>query len=344
LTPAPDAAAEIRDEPQTENQGSRAEGASVYSPHLPFATLIFAMWFKNLVVYRLPAGWSMSAAELEERLAKRALVACGPYDMVTRGWVFPSPAHLFVHTVQRQHLIALGVDQKLLPSSIIRQVAVERAAELTQEQGYPVSRRQMRELKEKVTEELRARALTKRSQTRAWIDPDNGWFVVDAAGDAKADELVTVLRETLDTFAVTLLETESSPSRGMAAWLMLGDAPLRFAIDQDLEMQNADKTKATIRYARHPLEGKEIQQHLQTGKYVTRMGLTWSDRIAFILTEKLQLKRVQFLDINKESAQDEQRDPLEQFDIDFALMSGEFAQLLSDLEEALGGQAEKKAA
>lgn len=302
------------------------------------------MWFKNLVIYRLPAGWSVAAAELEERLAQRVLQTCGPYDMQTSGWAFPSPAERFVHTVQRQHLIALAVDQKLLPASIIRQVTLERAASLQQEQGYPVGRRQMRELKERVTEELRARALTKRRMTRAWIDPDNGWFVVDAAGIPRAEELVTVLRETLETFPVQLLETESSAARGMASWLMLGDAPLRFAIDQDLELQAADKTKATIRYSRHPLEGKEIQAHLSSGKYATQLGLTWNDRIAFVLTEKLQLKRVQFLDINKDQPEDEQRDPQEQFDIDFALMAGELAQLLSDLEQALGGQAEKKAA
>ena len=197
---------------------------------------------------------------------------------------------------------------------------------------------------ERVTEELTARALTKRRMTRAWIDPDNGWFVVDAAGIPRAEELVTVLRETLETFPVVLLETENSASRGMASWLMLGDAPLRFAIDQDLELQAADKTKATVRYAHHPLEGKEIQQHLQSGKYVVQMGLTWNDRIAFILNEKLQLKRVQFLDINKEKEEGDQRDPQEQFDIDFALMTGELAQLLADLEQALGGQVAKKAA
>lgn len=302
------------------------------------------MWFKNLVVYRLPAGWSMSAAELEERLAQRVLQSCGPYDMQTSGWAFPSPAERFVHTVQRQHLIALAVDQKLLPASVIRQVTLERAAAVQQEQGYPVGRRQMRELKERVTEELRARALTKRRLTRAWIDPDNSWFIVDAAGLPRAEELVTALRDALETFPVQLLETESSPARGMGAWLMLGDAPLRFSIDQDLELQAADKTKATIRYARHPLEGKEIQAHLQSGKYATQLGLTWNDRIAFILTEKLQLKRVQFLDINKDKPEDEQRDAQEQFDIDFALMTGELAQLLGDLEQALGGQAEKKAA
>lgn len=302
------------------------------------------MWFKNLVVYRLPAGWSVPAAELEEKLAQRVLQSCGPYDMQTSGWAFPSPAERFVHTVQRQHLIALAVDQKILPASVIRQVTLERAAALQQEQGYPVGRRQMRELKERVTEELRARALTKRRLTRAWIDPDNGWFVVDAAGLPRAEELVTALRDALETFPVQLLETESSAARGMAAWLMLGDAPLRFAIDQDLELQAADKTKATIRYSRHPLEGKEIQQHLSAGKYPTQLGLTWNDRIALILTEKLQLKRVQFLDINKDKPEDEQRDAVEQFDIDFVLMTGELAQLLSDLEQALGGQVERKAA
>jgi recombination associated protein RdgC len=302
------------------------------------------MWFKNLVIYRLPAGWNVPAAELEERLAQRVLQGCGPYDMQTSGWAFPGPAQRFVHTVQRQHLVALAVDQKILPSSVIKQFTQERAAALTEEQGYPVGRRQMRELKESVTQELLARALTKRRITRAWIDPERGWFIVDAAGLPRAEEVVTAMREALDTFAVQLIETERSPAASMATWLMEGDAPLRFTIDQDLELQAADKTKATVRYARHPLEGKEIQGHLSSGKYATQLGLTWNDRIAFMLTEKLSLKRVQFLDIEKDKPEDEGRDPQEQFDIDFALMSGELAQLLADLEQALGGQAQKKAA
>src|ERR1700754_2476203 len=81
------------------------------------------MWFKNLVVYRLPADWSVAPAELEEKLAQRALQPCGVFDMLSRGWVHSSPAQRFVHTTHGQHMIALGVEQKLLPASIIRQVA-----------------------------------------------------------------------------------------------------------------------------------------------------------------------------------------------------------------------------
>jgi len=308
------------------------------------------MWFKNLVVYRLPADWSVAPAELEEKLAQRALQPCGSFDMQSRGWVHASAAERFVHTTHGQHLIALGIEQKLLPSSIVRQVAADRAKVIEEQQGFPVGRRQMRELRERVLEELRARALTRRRVTRAWIDPAHGWLVVDAAGAPRADELIETLRDTLGSLAVQLVETERSPSASMSAWLALGDAPLRFTIDQDLELQAADQTKATIRYTRYPLETREIRQHLTAGMYPTRLGLTWNDRIAFVLTEKLQIKRVEFLAIDKESvaAEQQQRDQKlaaqEQFEIDFMLMAGELNQLLADLGQALGGQPERQAA
>jgi len=296
------------------------------------------MWFKNLIIYRLPDGWTMPLVELESRLSNRPLQPCNSFEMFSRGWVHSSVAQRYVHHTNGQYLIALGVEQKLLPSSIIKQVAVERAEELAQQQGFPVGRRQMRELKEKVTEELRARALSRRRITRAWIDTVNGWFIVDAAGGARADELVETLRDTLGSLPVQFMETQLVPHSSMGAWLALGDAPLRFVLDHDLELQTADKTKATVRYVRHPLEGKEIQEHVAGGKYVTRLGLTWNDRVSFVLTDKLQVKRVEFLEIVKDKSENEGVAPEEQFDIDFLLMTGELSQLLTDLREALGGE------
>jgi recombination associated protein RdgC len=302
------------------------------------------MWFKNLVVYRLPADWALSAAGLEEKLTTRVLQPCGPFDMLSRGWIAPSSTGRLVHTVGLQHLIALGVNQKLLPASIIRQVTAERAEALAQEQGLPVGRRQMRDLKMRVTEELRAKALTRRRITRAWIDPGNGWLVVDAAGVAKAEELIETLRDTLDSLAVQMIETERSPQMSMAVWLKLGEAPLRLSIDQDLELRAANQTKASIRYTHHPLDGKEIQAHMAAGMYPTKLGLTWNDRIAFVLNEKLQLKRLEFLEMSKDTADGGELDEAEQFDIDFTVMSGELAKLLDDIVAALGTQAQEQRA
>jgi recombination associated protein RdgC len=295
------------------------------------------MWFKNLALYRLPADWSVSAAELEEKLAQCTLQPCSPLEMLSRGWVAPSSTGRMLHTVNQQHLIALGVDQKLLPASIIRQEAQRRAQVLADSQGFPVGRRQMRDLKMRVTEELRARALSRRRMTRAWIDPVNGWFVVDAGSLTKADELVEALRDALGSFAVQFVETHRAPHTSMAAWLTHGDAPGPFGIDQDLELQTADPNKATVRYVRHALDGKEVKAHLAAGKYPTRLGLTWNGRISFVLTEKLQVKRVEFLEMTKDSADGGEVDKDEQFDIDFAVMAGELAKMLGDLVSALGG-------
>jgi recombination associated protein RdgC len=302
------------------------------------------MWFKNLVVYRLPADWSISAAELEQKLAARTLQPCSPFEMLSRGWVAPSGSGRLVHTVNQQHLIALGANQKLLPASIIRQVTLERAEALAQENGFRVGRRQMRDLKMRVTEELRAKALTRRRVTRAWIDPVNGWLVVDAAGTAKAEELVETLRDTLESLAVTFIETQRSPQMSMAVWLKLGEAPLRLTIDQDLELKAANQSKATIRYSHHTLDGKDIQAHLAAGMYPTRLGLTWNDRIAFVLNEKLQLKRVEFLEMSKDAADGGELDEAEQFDIDFTVMAGELAKLLEDVISALGTEVREQAA
>jgi len=295
------------------------------------------MWFKNLAVYRLPGDWNVSAAELEEKLGQHTLQPCSPLEMLSRGWVAPSSTGRLLHTVNQQHLIALGVDQKLLPGSIIRQETERRAAVLADSQGFPVGRRQMRDLKMRVTEELRARALSRRRMTRAWIDPVNGWFVVDASSAGKAEELVEALRDALGTFAVQFVETQRTPHTSMAAWLTHGDAPGAFGIDQDLELQTADPNKATVRYVRHVLDGKEIKAHLAGGKYPTRLGMTWNGRISFILTEKLQIKRVEFLEMSKDATDGDEVDKDEQFDIDFAVMAGELAKMLEDLTEALGG-------
>ena len=98
------------------------------------------MLFKNLVFHRLPAEWSLTAADLEHHLAARTLQPCGPFEMTSRGWVPVTSGGRLLHTVNQQHMIALGVNQKLLPASIVRQVAQERAEIQAAEQGFPVGR------------------------------------------------------------------------------------------------------------------------------------------------------------------------------------------------------------
>lgn len=296
------------------------------------------MWFRNLQLYRLPAPWRIGHAALDAQLARRPFHRCTGQEALTRGWVAPCPGGSLAHALARQWLIALCVEQRLLPASVIRDEAQERATALAEQQGHPLGRKQLRELRDRVAEELLPRAFTRRRTTYAWIDPKAGWLVIDAGSAAKAEELVEHLRASLDELPLALLHTELSPTAAMADWLAGGDAPSGFTIDRDCELKSAGEESAAVRYVRHSLEGDEVKAHLADGKLPTRLALTWNDRISFVLTDKLEIRRLAFLDLVNDEAERRTEDANEQFDADFALMTGELSRFLPRLVTALGGE------
>jgi recombination associated protein RdgC len=296
------------------------------------------MWFRNLRLYRLQHGLKLDLAGLEALLARRPLARCGSFEMASRGWVFPRQEGAFVHAVNRQWLLALGVEQKLLPAGVIRQTAQERAAQLEAEQNRKVGRREMRDIVERVTEELLPKAFSQRRTTWAWLDPVNGWLAVDAGSDARADEFMETLLSTLDGIAPRPLQTQVSPMSAMTDWLAGNEPPAGFTLDSDLELRAASESQSAIRYVHHDIGGPEVAKHIAAGKVVTKLGMTWNDKVSFVLTDKLHLKRLAFLDILKEQAEKSAEGADEQFDADFALMSGELVQLFDDLLTALGGE------
>jgi len=296
------------------------------------------MFFKNLQIYRLPANWPMSAPELNSMLERQAFTPATSMDLVRQGWAPPRAAGTpLVHAVGGQFLLQLKTEKKLLPSTVINQVAAARALEMEEAQGFAPGKKAMKELKERVTDELLPRAFTILSTTAAWIDPINGWLVVDAASPAKADEVIKLLLKSVDKLPLESLRVMRSPVAMMTEWLQADESPAGFTVDQDAIMRATGESKAQVAYKRHTLEADDIRRHIAAGKQCTRLAMTWSDKISFVLDESLAIKSVKPLEIIKESAT---RNDDERFDSDFALMTGELAKMLTDLVEALGGEAE----
>lgn len=297
------------------------------------------MWFKNLQLYRLPAPWNLSIEQLEAALAKQPFQRAGSLDRESRGWIPPKDQdERLVITVGGHWLIALGGESKLLPSSVVNDYTREKVAEIEEKEGYRPGRKQVREIKERVTEELLPRAFTRKSRNQAWIDPQNGWLVVDAANPNKAEEVIEHLRKVLDDLPLRLLKTQMSPMAAMTAWLIADEAPTAFTVDRDCELRSELEEKATVRYVRHNLDTDEVKNHIvKDGKAPTRLAMSFDDRISFVLTEKLEVKKLGFLDVVKEQSEMAEG-ASEQFDADFALMTGELQRFLPALVEALGGE------
>jgi len=287
------------------------------------------MWFKNLQIYRLAAGWAMTPGGLETVLAKQPLMPCSGLSLQTRGWVPPVGEAQLVGSQGKHLLIAMGSESKILPASVVNQ---------EQKQGYKPGRKQLRDLKERVTAELLPRAFAKRSLTRAWIDPVGRWLVVDASSANRAEELLEQLRNSLGELPVTRLETELSPQGAMTQWLTLGKATRDFALDSECELKGTGEDGATVRYLRHDLSVKEIREHISGGKLATRVGLVWRERLSLLLQEPFQVKRLKFLEMDKNGDDPSFATPEQQFEADFTLMTGTLTALLADLVEALGGE------
>jgi recombination associated protein RdgC len=296
------------------------------------------MWFKNLQIYRLPAPWAFTPEQLEAALAANSFTPASSNELLRQGWDSPRGNGSLVHVVNKQMLILLGTEKKLLPTSVINQVAKAKAAELEEAQGFAPGKKAMKELKERVADELLPRAFSIRSNIWTWIDPVNGWLVVDAASPSKADEVIKHLLKAVDRMPLESLRVQRSPVAVMTAWLETDEAPVGFTVDQDTELRATGESKAAVRYVKHALEPDDIRRHIKAGKQCTRLAMTWNDKISFVLTESLAVKGIKPLDVIKESEAGTRNDE-ERFDGDMMLMTGELSKMMADIVEALGGEA-----
>lgn len=293
--------------------------------------------FKNVIMYRIAPGWSLPAEEVEARLQDNPFIECGASQEKSVGWVAPrGEAHgPLLEAVAGQWILKLMLEVRALPASVVNRKAQERVAQIEASTGRKPGKKETRDLKDDIRLELLPMAFTKQSSTRVWIDREAQLLVTDAGSQARADELITLLVQGLPGLALTLIDTQISPSAAMADWLVSQEAPQGFSVDRECELKAADESKAVVRYARHRLDTDEVKQHIEGGKMPTRLALTWNDRVSFVLTEGLQLKKLAFLEVVFEGASQGKDDG---FDADVAIATGELQKALPALLEALGGE------
>lgn len=296
----------------------------------------FTMWFKNVRFFRLHPDWTVDT--IDAQVAKHAFTPGSSQEPLSLGW---APAHDqtdLVHRVNGQILLTAKAEKKLLPSTVINQIARARAKDKEAEQGYKVGRKQMKELKEDLITELLPRAFSIERLVSVWIDPEHRWLAIDAAAAATADEIMGLIAKTFEIFPAVPVYTHQSPATAMTGWLADFSLPYPFSIDQDAELRGSGESRSVVRYAHHNLDSDEVRNHIAEGKQCTRLALTWADKISFVLTDGLELKRVAPTDVLTEQQEQDSQDEAHVFDAEFLLMSSELNVLLSELLDALGGE------
>ena len=296
------------------------------------------------MVYAVNPAWTQSLASMEAALDKARFVECGLSQEKSIGWTEPrGEAHgPLVEPVAGQLILKLMVEVKLLPASVIARKVKDRVAHIEASTGRKPGKKETRDIKDDVRLELLPLAFTKQSSVAVWIDPKARRLVIDATSSARADEVVTMLVKALEGFAVTLVNTTTSPAVAMAQWLTTQEAPAGFSVDRECELKAADESKAVVRYSRHPLDIQEVQAHIESGKQPTRVAMTWNSRVSFVLTEAMLVRKVAFLDVVFEGAGGGAsvggKGKDDGFDADVLIATAELSQLIPDLLAALDGE------
>lgn len=289
--------------------------------------------FKNLVLYRYTSPSPLELEALVEALAKAAFSPCGQTQPVSAGWVPPRDElnAPLVESISGQLIMKLQTEKKILPGDVVKRKVEQMSALIENKTGRKPGKRQLKEIKEQVILELLPAAFTKISTVKVWLS-DN-MIALDVGTHAAADDVITLLVRAVEGMSVSALATAMSPAAGMGLWLASSEPPTGFTVDRECELESPDETKAVVRYTRHSLDTDDIRGHIEGGKVPTRLALTWNGRVSFVLTNKLALKKIEFLDGVFEGVAEK-----DGFDADVAIATGELLTLIPDLIEALGGE------
>ena len=299
------------------------------------------MWFKTLRIYRLTAPLTCEADALAERLEAYPFKPCGGLDLSRTGWVPALDAATggYVHSHADQHLLCARTQTRLLPAAAVREAVDDRIAEQEAREGRKLGRRERSELKDDTVANLLPRALTRSQLTRAVLIESKGLLLIDARAAARAEDLLSLLRETLGTLAVKPLVPARNPVEIMTAWLAGTRLPNSLSLGQQCDLRDPLHQANMVRCRAQELATREVRNHLEAGKTVASLGLEWSGRLQFALAEDLSLSAIKYLDVRERDAGYEGEGDAEQLarlDADFVLMSMELDKLVTDLLEVFG--------
>lgn len=292
------------------------------------------MWFKQVTPFRL-----LELPEkryLDESLGNSWFTEPQGLDWFSEGFTYPTAfSDTAVSEAEKTMLIALKREEKVLPSAAIKHKLDEQVVKIQTAEGRNVGRKEKHELREAIIDDLLPKSLIKSSRTYGLFAGE--WLFVDTANRRKAENLLTKLREALGGLPAQQPLTRQSPSALMTNWLLQGEAQGRFMLDFDVTLVGAGDVAPKVKISRKDLTAEDVVQHAKNGMIVTELGLVWNERVAFILTQDLTLKRIQWLDVVQEEAEGSCDDAESMAYATQLLMAAALSAILGELVDLLGG-------
>lgn len=297
------------------------------------------MWFRNLRIYRLQQPFNVTAETLEQALSQSVFRPCGPLETHSTGWESPlgRDGQTLVHAANGCLMVCARREERLLPASVVREVLAERVAEIEDGESRRVTRKEQAQLRDQVTTELMPQAFTRSTRLFAYIDPARHLLFVDSASAPRAEDMLALLRKDLGSLDARPLDSATAPASVLTSWVS-DQPPADFALAEECELREPTEGGGVVRCKQVDLAGAEVETHLAAGRQIVRLAIEWDERLACVLSDDLVVRRLRFLDLVQQEADDAHGDDAAaNFDAEFAILNAELARFVPRLIEVMGG-------
>lgn len=290
------------------------------------------MWFKQLQILQFSATIPYNAEVITQELAEFAFTPCLPSLPTSHGFISPlGYAHeAIIHSLNGYMMLCLRIEEKILPTTVIKQALIERIEKIEGDQDRKVKQREKLRLKDDVTAILLPKAFSKYTDLHAYIDTKSNCLLINSTNAGKVELLVSLLKRALNVELKKL--AIKKPGAILTGWLKNGTCPKMFSIGKNCVMQDPNQQRRVIRCQQQNLFADSIQGLLHDGCEVQQLALAWHEHLDFILTEDFAFRNLGYQDELISEAKDSYGETKEQqFDADFAIMSETITHLLNDL-------------
>lgn len=288
----------------------------------------FSMWFKQFSWYNMQSALLLEGEALEEALSQKQAYKPHATQNSSIGWISPlGEGHPLAVTFKSFTWLAVRIDRKLLPASVIQEVLLEQLKDKEQEQGYPVSNKQKRVMKEEITLDLLPKAFVQSKRVQIVIDSDANILMIDNTSAQVKDAIVELLRQTVGSCPMTHhMDFKASIAEVMKDWVVTPPASVEVEPECTLIQPNNVHAKARVA----GLDPEMIVSYIDQGMTISQLMLQYQGKLRFQLNDQLDVSRIKCIEMDEEEPLE---DPIEQMMTDFSLWVPYYIELISQFKE-----------
>lgn len=296
------------------------------------------MLFKKLIAFKLTEKIGLTARGLECVLQSIQFTPCTSHQYSSTGFYPPVESTGFmVHEAGGNLMFCVKHEEKLLPTTAVNEL-VKKKVDEAESEGHKLTRKGHNAVKDEVIFGLLPNALAKSSLTYGYIDAKQEFIFIEASSYNKAEEVLSLLRKTLGSLPCVPLNVKNNVVQSLTRWMSdvdQTDEALKFGLDHYCELRGED---SVIKCKNIDLLLPEVQHHIQDGKLCYKLGLYVLDRISFVISDDLSIKRIKFLGIVQDKIMEQEPDSAEHaFTVEMLIMCDELGAMMNDLIAAFGG-------